>query len=327
MFHIRKPATHDPASVSQAVAPPGARKPIQPETVGLTGLLKLIGREVLYTLLLVVGVSTLLFLMFNRMPGDFPGKGEGIPAYLSLLRRLFTFEFGVSVVSGVRINALIFPAFWNTLTLTAGAMSISLMVAVPIGVFSALRGFKGYSWPLTIFSYIISSIPVFYFGYLVLYLISRYTGYLPVYNPLGTMEERRMLSYLLPILVLGLSNDAISEIVRLISSELGRVTRTEYVTASRARGDSMLGSASTEGIAIPLVSIVFSKVPFLIGGAVIVEHVFNWPGMGRLAFQSTLNRDMPVLIVIAFLSLLMVRAGMIVRDLVLAHLQAGSGRQ
>jgi peptide/nickel transport system permease protein len=112
--------------------------------------------------------------------------------------------------------------------------------------------------------------------------------------------------------------------VRLITSELGRVMSTDYVVASRARGESVLSSSVNEGIAIPLVSIVCSKVsivcskiPFLIGGAVIVEHVFNWPGMGRLAFESTLNRDLPVLIVIAFLSVLVVRAGMIVKEILL----------
>lgn len=324
MTSVRK--VHPPSSpgpgerrrMNRGIAtPPGSR---------LYRVARLVGREVLYTLLLVVGVSGLLFLLFNAMPGEFPGKGEGASAYLVLLRRLFTFDFGVSVVSGKDINSLIFPAFWNTLVLTAGAMTLSLLVAVPIGAFSAFRGFKGYSWPLTILSYIISSIPVFYFGYLVLYLVSRYTGFLPVYYPQGGLVERRVLAYVLPILVLGLSNDAISEIVRLISSELGRVMRTDYVVAARARGQYMLRSASTEGILIPLVSIVFSKVPFLIGGAVIVEHVFSWPGMGRLAFQSTLNRDMPVLIVIAFLSVLLVRAGMIARELVLDQLRSGGYR-
>ena len=126
-------------------------------------------------------------------------------------------------------------------------------------------------------------------------------------------------SYALPILVLGLGNDSISEIVRLISIELGRVTGSDYALAAKARGESVLLASVSEGIIIPLVSIVFSKVPFLIGGAVIVEHVFNWPGMGRLAFQSTLDRDLPVLIVIAFLSVLLVRAGMLLKECILFY--------
>jgi peptide/nickel transport system permease protein len=279
--------------------------------------LKLILKEVSYTLILIVGVTALLFLFFNLMPGDYQGKGGGARAYLELLRTLLTFQFGRSVVSGLDIGSLVFPAFRNTLVLTVGAIFISLIVAVPIGIFAAFKSFKSYSWPAMVFSYVISSIPVFYLGYLVLFLVSRQTGFLPIFYPDSMSGKYRFLSYVLPIVVLGMGNDAISEIVRLISTELGRVMSTEYVIASKARGELVLASSVNEGIAIPLVSIVFAKIPFLLGGAVIIEYVFNWPGMGRLAFESTLNRDLPVLIVIAFLAVLMVRAGMILKQILL----------
>lgn len=288
---------------------------------------KLVFKEVFYTLFLIIGVTGLLFLLLNLMPGVFPGKGLELHSYFHLLRRLFTFRFGTSVVSGVDINSIVFPAFKNTLVLTIGSMFISVMIAVPIGIFSAFRGFKSYSWPLVIFAYVVSSIPVFYFGYLVLYLISHYTGSLPIYTPQGPFRGIRVLSYILPVIVLGLGNDSTSEIVRLITNELDRVMATDYVLASKARGESVLKSSISEGIVIPLVSIVFSKIPFLIGGAVVVEHVFNWPGMGRLAFQSTLERDLPVLIVIAFLSVLMVRAGMILKDVILYQFSPGGKSQ
>ena len=294
---------------------------------GMITALKLVLKEIVYTLLLVLGVTALLFLFFNLMPGDYAGKGGGLPVYLDLLRGLFTFQFGISFVSGLDINAILFPAFRNTLVLTIGAICISLVIAVPIGIFSAYRSFKGYSWPLTLFSYIVSSIPVFYFGYLILFFVSRQTGFLPIFYPESSVGKYRFLSYVLPILVLGVGNDAVSEIVRLISSELGRVMSTDYVIASRARGEYQLASSVNEGIAIPLVSIIFSKLPFLIGGAVIIEFVFNWPGMGRLAFQSTLDRDLPILIVVAFLSVLMVRVGMILKEMLLYIFNPGSGRR
>lgn len=264
-------------------------------------------------------MSALLFLLFNLMPGSFPGKGQGAGEFLDLLKRLFTFRFGTSIVSGRDINSIVFPAFRNTLILTVGSIFLSTLISVPIGIFSAYRGFKSYSWPLSIFSYIMSSIPVFYLGYFVLYAVSRYSGSLPIYYPYGSERGNPLISYILPILVLGFGNDSISAIVRLITNELGRVMDTDYVIASKARGESVLRSSVNEGIIIPLISIIFSKIPFLIGGAVIVEHVFNWPGMGRLAFQSTLDRDMPVLIVIAFLAVLLVRAGMLLKESILYY--------
>jgi peptide/nickel transport system permease protein len=285
----------------------------------MVSFLKTLIKEILNTVLLILGVTALLFFLFNIMPGVFPGKGQGFGGYADLLKRLFTFNFGTSFVSGRDIDRIIFPAFRNTLILTAGSIVISMLISVPIGIFSAYRGFKSYSWPLSVFSYIMSSIPVFYLGYLVLYIVSRQTGFLPIYYPQGSGRGSPFLSYVLPILVLGLGNDSISEIVRLITNELGRVMDSDYVSASKARGESVLKSSIHEGIMVPLVSIAFSKIPFIIGGAVIVEHVFNWHGLGRLAFQSTLDRDLHMLIVIAFLSVLIVRAGMIIKESVLYY--------
>jgi peptide/nickel transport system permease protein len=281
--------------------------------------LKVFSREIANAVLLVIGVTGLLYLVFNILPGTFFGKGGGIEGYIGLLRRLFTFRFGISPVTGKDIGALVFPAFRNTLILTAGSLFISTLIAVPIGIFSAYRRFRSYSWALNIFSYIISSIPVFFLGYLVLFIVSRYTGFLPILSLAEPGRGRPLLSYILPIVVLGLGNDSISEIVRLIGGELERVMSEDYVVASKARGENVLKASVHEGIFIPLISIVFSKIPFIIGGAVIVEHVFNWPGMGRLAFQATLNRDLPVLIIIAFLSVLFIRASALLKDMVLFY--------
>jgi peptide/nickel transport system permease protein len=283
--------------------------------------LKVFMREILNAVLLIVGVTTILYLIFSIMPGSFIGKGQGFSGYIDTIRRLFTFKFGISPVSGRDIGNLVFPAFKNTLILTIGSIFVSLLISVPIGILSSYRRFKSYSWTLSIFSYIISSIPVFFLGYLVLYLVSRYTGVLPIYYLNEAQRGKPILSYILPIIVLGVGNDSISEIVRLVGGELERVMSEDYVVASKARGERVLQSSVHEGIIIPIISIIFSKIPFLIGGAVIVEHVFNWPGAGRLAFQATLDRDLPVLVVIAFLSVLFVRAATLIKGMVLYYYQ------
>ncbi len=280
-------------------------------------ILRIFFKELIYTFLLILGVTALLSLFFRLMPGTVYLKKIWFYEYLNLLKRLFTFHFGVSPISGLEINKIVFPAFRNTLILTIGAITISIFISVPIGVFSAFKSFRGISWPLSMFSYVISSIPVFFLGYLVIYIFSRYAGFVPIYSLNIMKGERPVLSFFLPILVLGAGNDSVSEIVRIISDELNRVLNTEYVIAAKARGESVIRSSVKEGVLIPLISIIFSRIPFLIGGAIIVEYVFNWPGMGRLAFQSTLNRDLPVLIVIAFLSVLLVRGGMIIKNVLL----------
>ena len=278
--------------------------------------LRLFFKEVFYMVLLILGVTALLSMLFRIMPGTVSFEKSWVYEYLKLLKNLFTFNFGISPISGLNINRIIFPAFRNTFILTFGAILISVVISIPIGIFSAYRSFRGISWPLTMFSYIVSSIPVFFLGYLIIYLFTRYSNFIPIYST-TLKSEKHFLAYMLPILVLGLGNDSVSEFVRIISDELSRVMSTDYVIASKARGESVIRSSVKEGILIPLITIIFSRIPFLIGGAIIVEYVFNWPGMGRLAFQSTLNRDLPVLVSIAFLSVLMVRGGMIIKDLIL----------
>ena len=102
------------------------------------------------------------------------------------------------------------------------------------------------------------------------------------------------------------------------------VTRTGEVISRLTVDTSLLQVVvgSTLAIAVrnallPAVTLVGLNLPFLLGGAVVTETVFNWPGMGRLAFQSTLDRDLPVLVVIAFLSVLMVRVGMLLKSVLL----------
>jgi peptide/nickel transport system permease protein len=281
--------------------------------------LKVFLREIANAVLLIIGVTALLYLVFNLMPGTFIGKGSGLEGYIALLQRLFTFRFGTSFVTGRDIGSIVLPAFRNTVILTVGSLCISCLIAVPIGIFSAYRRFKSYSWSLGIFSYIISSIPVFFLGYLVIFIVSRYTGFIPILSLSVPGRSKPLFSYFLPILVLGLGNDSISEIVRLVGGELERVMSEDYVIASKARGEKAIGASVHEGILIPLISIVFSKIPFIIGGAVVVEHVFNWPGMGRLAFQATLERDLPVVVIIAFLLVLFVRIATLVKEMVLYY--------
>ena len=223
--------------------------------------LKVFSREIANAVLLIIGVTALLYLVFNIMPGTFFGKGGGFEGYIVLLKRLFTFRFGISPVTGRDIGSLVFPAFRNTLILTVGSIFISVLIAVPIGIFSAYRRLKTYSWTLSIFSYIISSIPVFFLGYLILFIVSRYTGFLPILHLSEPGRGRTFVSYILPIVVLGLGNDSISEIVRLIGGELERVMSEDYVVASKARGENVLKASVHEGILIPLISIMLVCIP------------------------------------------------------------------
>ncbi|MDH4164186.1 MAG: ABC transporter permease [Nitrospirota bacterium] len=121
---------------------------------------------------------------------------------------------------------------------------------------------------------------------------------------------------LLPIIVLGIGNGTISEVIRSLREEMGRVMEEDYIRTARAKGASVWQHAFKEGFLIPVTEIVAAKIPFILGGAVIVEQVFNWPGMGRMAWQAAQDRDYPVIMGIAIVAAMLVRMGSLFQSVV-----------
>jgi hypothetical protein len=104
-----------------------------------------------------------------------------------------------------------------------------------------------------------------------------------------------------PIFVLG-GGRTLAEMIRHLRSELSRVLAEDYIRTARAKGASVWKHSFKEGLLIPVTEIIASKIPFILGGAVIVEQVFNWPGMGKMAWQAAQDRDYPVIMGIAILA-------------------------
>ncbi|MBS1242985.1 MAG: ABC-type dipeptide/oligopeptide/nickel transport system, permease component [Nitrospirae bacterium] len=97
---------------------------------------------------------------------------------------------------------------------------------------------------------------------------------------------------------------------------MARVLDEDYIRTARAKGASVMGHAFKEGLLIPVTEIIAAKIPFILGGAVIVEQVFNWPGMGRMAWQAAQDRDFPVIMGIAILAAVFVRLGSLFQSVV-----------
>jgi peptide/nickel transport system permease protein len=112
-----------------------------------------------------------------------------------------------------------------------------------------------------------------------------------------------------PIFVLGAASGTLSEMIRHLREELSRVLAEDYIRTARAKGAAVWRHAFKEGFLIPVTQIMSAKMPFLLGGAVIVEQVFNWPGMGRMAWQAAQDRDFPVIMGIALAAAAFVRLG------------------
>jgi len=296
-----------------------------------------LSRELAITGLLLIGVSFVVFIILYLSPGDpFSVLLEGqMPTdaaragirealgvrttwygqYLVWLGNMLRGDFGNSIRSGLPVLGEVLRVGVNTLILTLGSLFVTLALAVPIALHSARRGMTRLTWPLTIGAYVVSALPVFWLGYMVIYFFTHKLGLFPLAFGFAT-GGRKWLYALLPIFVLGIGNGTISEVIRSLREAMERVLDEDYIRTARAKGASVMKHAFKEGFLIPVTEIVAAKIPFILGGAVIVEQVFNWPGMGRMAWQAAQDRDFPVIMGIAILAAVFVRLGSLLQSVV-----------
>ncbi|MGE5664514.1 MAG: ABC transporter permease [Deltaproteobacteria bacterium] len=305
-------------------------------------------REVAMTALLLLGVSVVVFGILALAPGDpfsvlLEGQSSADAAgtairdsarfpqawharYLAWLAGMLKGNFGSSIRTGLPVLGEILRTGKNTLVLTLGSLFVTLLFAVPVALYAAVRGVNRVSFPLTMAAYVVSALPVFWLGYLVLYVVMHAFGIFPLGSGLSGSGPG-LLHVLLPVVVLGLGNGTVSEVVRHLREEMERVLAEDYVRTARAKGAPAWKHAFREGFLLPVTEIVASKIPFILGGAVIVEQVFNWPGMGRMAWQAAQDRDFPVIMGIAVAAAVFVRTGSLVQRFVHVAVNPGASRE
>ncbi|MFA5073416.1 MAG: ABC transporter permease [Nitrospirota bacterium] len=293
---------------------------------------RVLSRELMITAFLLFGVSLVVFIILYLAPGDpfslliegqllSPEARAGVREALGVPQSWYAQywawfwgmlhgNFGTSIRTGLPVLSEVLRVGLNTLILTIGSMLVTLIIAVPIALYSSVRGINKISWPLTMGAYIISAIPVFWLGYIVIYFFMHTLGLFPLaFGYSGGGQKYRWLYPLLPIIVLGVGNGTISEVIRSLRTEMGRVLSEDYIRTARAKGAPIWKHSFKEGFLLPVSGIISAKIPFFLGGAVIVEQIFNWPGMGRMAWQAAQDRDYPIIMGIAILAAVFVRMG------------------
>ena len=296
-------------------------------------------KELYIVALLLLGVSFVVFGILYAAPGDQFGvllegqlptaearaeirEAMGLAQswygqYFSWLLNVLSGNFGTSVRTGLPVAGELLEVSLNTLYLTLGSMLVTLLIAVPIALYSSLRGHSvAISWPLTMLGYVISALPVFWLGYIAIYISIHSFDFFPLASMSRTPGENDWLYTLVPVLVLGLGSGTISEVIRNLREEMSRVMAEDYVRTARAKGASVWRHAFKEGLLLPVTEIIAAKIPFILGGAVIVEQVFNWPGMGRMAWQAAQDRDFPVIMGIVLVAAAFVRLGSLIQRIV-----------
>jgi peptide/nickel transport system permease protein len=188
----------------------------------------------------------------------------------------------------------------NTLVLTITAVVIGKLIAIALGIFSAVRQYSIGDYLLTALTFVAYSVPAFWLGLMMIILFSVKLGWLPtsgIVNPdltPGTWEATVdwMKHLILPVSVLAISE--IIQVQRFMRSSLLEVLRQDYLTTARAKGlseQTVIGRHALKNALIPVVTIIAVTMPRVIGGSTVVETVFAYPGMGRLLYTSVMGND------------------------------------
>jgi peptide/nickel transport system permease protein len=278
---------------------------------------------------LLIGLSIVMFVLIHAAPGD-PvvammgptaagnpqyveqaranlGLDEPLPVqYVTWLKNLLKGDFGTAYTFGNKpVLELIEDRFWATFMLQGIALTLGILIAIPIGIISATRQYSKTDNAVTIFSFIGLALPNFWLALLLQVWIAVELGWLPVISTGQANADfpERIKYFILPVIVLVLPN--IAYFARFMRSSMLEVKNQDYVTVARAKGlpnKTVLYRHSLRNALIPMITVIGLQIPTIIGGAVIIEQIFAWPGLGDLAVKAISQRDYPVILAITLLS-------------------------
>jgi peptide/nickel transport system permease protein len=262
------------------------------------------------TFVVVFGVITLVFLLIHLVPGDpveamlgesaTPADQEALRHSLGLDQPLFTQwwqyitnlahgNLGQSLYTKEPISDMLLERFPATLELAFFGLLVAVLLALPLGSIAALRKDSVYDHGAMVFSLLGVSIPNFWLGPMLILLFSLTLGWLPVSG------RENWLSLILPAITLGTALSAI--LARMVRSTLLEVLNEDYIRTARAKGlgeSGVILHHALRNASLPIITVLGLQLGTLLGGAVITEIIFSWPGIGQLTIESIQRRDYPV---------------------------------
>ena len=282
----------------------------------------------------LLGIAVISFFLIRLVPGDIVsvmmGQDFGDPQLEAELRRLFGIDrplpvqfaewftallrgdLGHSLRSGRPVTDEVLERFPMTFELTVAALAVSLAISIPFGILSATRRNSSLDVGARVVSLIGLSLPNFWLGILLIMVFAVYLRVLPSggYAPPSAGWGEHLKFLILPAVTLGTGLAAVT--MRMTRSSLLEVLGQEYVRTARAKGlreRVVVTRHALRNALVPVVTVIGIQTGRLLGGTVIVEQIFSWPGLGSLVVRAILQRDYPLVqgltIFLAFFFVLM----------------------
>ncbi|MBB6482669.1 ABC transporter permease subunit [Spirochaeta isovalerica] len=275
-------------------------------------MIKYVIRRLMMLFPVMIGVIFLVFFIISLTPGDVATiiLGDGateerikdlreelglddplIVQYGNYMIDLVQGDMGKSYSTGLSVAGEIKQRFPNTFKLTITAIFLSVLISIPIGVISATRQYSIFDNIGMIVALIGISMPSFWTGLILIILFSLKLGWFPSGGMKGIM------SLILPAFTLAIASTA--SITRTTRSSMLEVIRQDYITTAKAKGvsrRSVINKHALKNALIPAVTVIGLEFGVLLGGAVLTETVFSWPGIGRLMVESIQRKDTPMVL-------------------------------
>ncbi len=261
------------------------------------------------------------------------GLDKPLPVqYLMWIKRVVTFDFGRSYKDHRKVWDKIKERIPATLQLNILSILLIYIIAIPAGVFSAVKADTFVDRVLTLLFFILYSLPSFWVAVMLIMLFGggEYWDVFPVYGissigadswPFWKWLIDRVWHLVLPVLCLSYGGWAY--LSRLMRAELLEVIREDYIRTARAKGLDervVIMKHALRNALLPIVTLAAYLLPALFGGSVIIESIFSIPGMGQLGFEAVLSRDYPVIMALTTISALLTLAGLLLSDILYAVL-------
>jgi peptide/nickel transport system permease protein len=307
-------------------------------------VLQLIGRRLLVTVPIAFLVSLLVFAMVLLVPGDpaatLAGENATSEQIAETRERLglddplltqygrwassaVTGDLGQSLFSGQQVTEAVVQRLPATLSLTGGALVVAVLIGLPCGVLAATNRGRPVDRVLSLLAAGGVAMPNYFLGMLLILVFAVWNELLPAtrYVPLDQDPVLWLRHLVLPAVTLGVVTGAV--VTRQLRSSLIGVLQQDYVETARAKGlrsRAVVLKHALKNAAIPVVTVLGTQVAFLLGGSVIVEQVFGIPGIGQLAVNAVLQRDLPVIQGVVVLTTVIVLACNLVIDVAYGYL-------
>ena len=309
-------------------------------------MLKYVVKRLLYAIPVFLGITFVIYLLLNLAPGGplaiLASSGEMSQADLEAMKvtlgldkpivvryflwlvDLFRGDLGTSYRTSQDVAMMISQRIIPSLTLTGVGILGAIIIGIPLGIISAYKPNSIWDHISTFVAFIGASVPSFFLSLLLIYILAVKMKWFPtsgMYSS-GGGDVMDMLHHLaLPAFACGIQ--PIGNYIKQTKSSVLEVLNEEYIKTARSKGLTntvIILKHAFRNALIPIVTTVSLSIPFLIGGAVVVEQIFAWPGIGSLMITAITSRDYPVIMGVAVLICVVVLVANLILDLVYAAL-------